>query len=54
MAKDLICGMEVKKDEAAVSSLYMGKKYYFCSPECQTKFEENQEKYLKHEVNKDN
>ena len=54
MAKDLICGMEVKKDEAAVSSLYMGKKYYFCSPECQTKFEENPEKYLKHEVNKDN
>ena len=32
----------------------MGKKYYFCSPECQTKFEENPEKYLKHEVNKDN
>lgn len=54
MAKDLICGMEVKKDEAAVSSLYMGKKYYFCSPECQTKFEENPEKYLKHEVNKVN
>ena len=54
MAKDLICGMEVKKDEAAVSSLYMGKKYYFCSPVCKTKFEENPEKYLKHEVNKVN
>ncbi len=29
MAKDLVCGMEVKEEEAAGFSLYKGKKYYF-------------------------
>ncbi len=52
MAKDLVCGMEVNKDEAAASSLYKGKKYYFCSPVCKTKFDENPEKYLKASENK--
>lgn len=47
MARDLVCGMEVNKDEAAASSLYKRKKYYFCSPVCKTKFDENPEKYLK-------
>ncbi len=49
MAKDLVCGMEVNKDEAAASSLYKRKKYYFCSPVCKTKFDENPEKYIKPE-----
>jgi Cu+-exporting ATPase len=52
MAKDLVCGMEVNKDEAVASSLYKGEKYYFCSPVCKKKFDENPEKYLKPEVNK--
>ncbi len=49
MAKDVVCGMEVKEDEAAASSLYLGKKYYFCSPVCKIKFDENPEEYLKPE-----
>jgi YHS domain-containing protein len=34
MAKDLVCGMEVKEEEAAGFSLYKDKKYYFCSKNC--------------------
>jgi len=49
MAKDLVCGMEVKEEEAAGSSVYKGNKYYFCSPECKQKFDEAPEKYIKSE-----
>jgi Cu+-exporting ATPase len=54
MVKDLVCGMEINKDEAAASSLYKGEKYYFCSPVCKTKFDENPEKYLKPRENQEN
>ncbi|MBS3819752.1 HAD-IC family P-type ATPase, partial [bacterium] len=47
MAKDRVCGMDVKVDEAAGISEYKGKRYYFCSPVCQKKFDENPEAYLK-------
>ena len=47
MAKDLVCGMEVKEEEAAGSSVYKGNKYYFCSPICKQKFDDNPEKYIK-------
>jgi Cu+-exporting ATPase len=53
MAKDLVCGMEVNIGEAAASSLYLGKRYYFCSPVCKKKFDEDPEKYLASEVKKD-
>ncbi|MGB6866960.1 MAG: YHS domain-containing protein, partial [Candidatus Aminicenantaceae bacterium] len=53
MAKDLVCGMEVNKEEAAASSLYRGERHYFCSSVCKEKFDENPEKYLKPETNKD-
>jgi Cu+-exporting ATPase len=49
MAKDLVCGMEVKEEEAAVFSLYKGKKYYFCSRNCKEKFDENPEEYIRSE-----
>ncbi|HEB35361.1 MAG TPA: heavy metal translocating P-type ATPase [Candidatus Aminicenantes bacterium] len=49
MAKDLVCGMEVKEEEAAGFSLYKNKKYYFCSKNCKEKFDENPEEYLKSE-----
>ncbi len=47
MAKDLVCGMEVREEEAAASSEYKGKKYYFCAKTCKQKFDENPEKYIK-------
>ncbi len=49
MAKDLVCGMEVKEEEAAGFSLYKGKKYYFCSKNCKEKFDENPDEYIKSE-----
>ena len=47
MAKDLVCGMEVDENEAAATSTYGGKTYYFCAPGCKKQFDENLEKYVK-------
>ena len=52
MAKDPVCGMEVNEEEAAASSLYKGRKYYFCAKLCKKKFDENPEKYIKADQNK--
>jgi Cu+-exporting ATPase len=41
--------MDVKEEEAAGSSLYKDRKYYFCSNSCKQKFDENPEKYTKPE-----
>jgi len=49
MAKDLVCGMEIKEEETAASSLYKGEKYYFCTKSCKQKFDENPEKYVRSE-----
>ncbi len=46
MAKDVICGMDVSENDAAGVSEYRGKKYYFCSPMCKTKFDANPELYI--------
>jgi YHS domain-containing protein len=45
-AEDPVCGMQVRKREA-VTATVKGKKYFFCSKECKSKFEQNPEKYLK-------
>jgi len=50
MAKDLVCGMEVRKEEAIITSNYEGKVYYFCSKICKEKFDQNPEKYIKSET----
>jgi Cu+-exporting ATPase len=46
MAKDVVCGMEVREDKAAATSEYKGRTYYFCSEYCQKEFIRNPEKYL--------
>ena len=45
-AKDLVCGMSVKKDGAKWTSDFKGMTYYFCSEGCKTEFSKNPEKYL--------
>ena len=45
-AKDPVCGMKVKKAEAAAESEYEGKKYYFCAEACKEKFDKEPKKYL--------
>jgi Cu+-exporting ATPase len=47
MAKDPVCGMEVKENEAAGVSTYKDKAYYFCSTNCKEKFDEAPEAYIK-------
>lgn len=47
MVKDLVCGMEVIKEEAVAISNYGGKTYYFCSKNCKKKFDQNPEKCIK-------
>lgn len=53
MAQDPVCGMEVNEKEAVASSLYKGRKYYFCAQVCKQKFDENPEKYIKSEDRKE-
>jgi len=53
MVKDLVCGMEIKEQDAAASSLYKGKEYYFCSRTCKKKFDETPERYIESEERED-
>ena len=46
MAKDPVCGMDVREESAAGVSEYRGKRYYFCSRHCKTSFDADPEKYL--------
>ena len=44
---DPICGMEVSPSNAALSHVYNGRSYHFCSHHCLEKFKEDPEKFLK-------
>lgn len=46
MAIDPVCKMEVDERKASATSVYKGKKYYFCAPGCKRAFDQNPEKYL--------
>ncbi len=50
MATDPVCKMEVKESEAAATSEYKGKKYYFCALACKKAFDQDPEKYLAPEM----
>lgn len=43
MAKDPVCGMEVKEEKVCTD--YKGKHYCFCSENCKKTFEQDPEKY---------
>jgi YHS domain-containing protein len=45
MAKDVVCGMEVDEQQAAGRREYQGRTYYFCSPSCQQRFEDDPRRY---------
>lgn len=47
MAKDPICGMDVKESPAAQQSIHKGKTFYFCSPGCKRTFEATPETFAK-------
>ena len=46
MSIDPVCKMQVDEKNAAATSEYKGKTYYFCAVGCKKAFDENPEKYL--------
>ncbi len=44
--KDPVCGMSVERATAKHLSTHDSEKYYFCSQNCQTKFDDNPQDYL--------
>ncbi len=46
MELDPVCGMRINPNEAAGTSEYKGKTYYFCSLGCKRDFDKDPEKYL--------
>jgi Cu+-exporting ATPase len=51
MAKDPVCGMEVKPDQAAGKSEHGGQTYYFCSNGCKQRFDLNPQVYMPKQPN---
>ncbi|MBI3652709.1 MAG: YHS domain-containing protein [Acidobacteria bacterium] len=43
--QDPICGMQVDEQNAAGKSEYQGQIYYFCSPACKNKFDQDPEQF---------
>ena len=43
---DPVCGMMVDEARAAATSIYKGKKYYFCNPRCRERFDADPERFL--------
>jgi Cu+-exporting ATPase len=46
MQTDPVCGMEVDEKDAAATSSYKGKTYYFCAQNCKERFDKSPGKYL--------
>ena len=45
-AKDPVCRMEINKDQAYAMIQRNGKQIYFCSADCQDKFNKDPKRYL--------
>jgi Cu+-exporting ATPase len=46
MAIDPVCGMKVDESQAAATSEYQGKTFYFCAVACKRQFDEDPEEFL--------
>ena len=46
LSKDPVCGRPVDESKAAAKTGYAGVMYYFCSVDCQEKFEESPGFYI--------
>jgi len=49
-AKDIVCGMIVNVEQAAGTSTYDGKQYFFCSAGCKKKFDASPGPYVRGEI----
>lgn len=45
MTTDPVCGMQIDEKKAAATSEHQGRKVYFCSPGCKTKFDQSPAQY---------
>ena len=45
-AKDPVCGMTVEESDAAATSEYDGRTYYFCSRGCKEQFDADPAAYV--------
>ncbi|MBI5604373.1 MAG: heavy metal translocating P-type ATPase [Deltaproteobacteria bacterium] len=43
---DPVCGMSIEEKEAAATTVYGGRTYFFCSPSCRTDFDKDPESFL--------
>ena len=43
---DPFCGMTIEEKDAAATTVYRSKTYFFCSPSCKAEFDRNPEAYL--------
>ena len=53
MARDPVCGMNVREDNKSLRSEYKGQSYYFCSDKCRQEFDRNPSKYTREGQNRD-
>jgi len=48
MAHDVVCGMDINQQDATARGLtseYQGQTFYFCSPGCKRRFDQEPERY---------
>jgi Cu+-exporting ATPase len=46
MAIDPVCGMKVDDKTTEFQSMFAGKKYFFCSEDCRSEFEDRPDEYV--------
>ncbi|HEU5187447.1 MAG TPA: YHS domain-containing protein [Candidatus Saccharimonadales bacterium] len=46
LAFDVVCGMEIDKQQTHHHTQYRGEVYYFCSSHCRQHFEDNPTRYV--------
>jgi YHS domain-containing protein len=46
MTMDPVCGARMDERTADIETMFAGKKYFFCSEECRTEFEDHPDEYL--------
>jgi Cu+-exporting ATPase len=44
--RDVVCGMMIRPETAAASSVHQGQTYYFCAPVCKQRFDAEPARYL--------
>jgi Cu+-exporting ATPase len=45
MVRDPVCGAKVDEKQTGYTSLSQGQRYFFCSPGCQQRFDQNPQRY---------